>query len=344
MEKILAARYAFCDFSDIASFPHPVPTIVEWDDYLPRFKGSKDDHLGEHLFNFHRCMLEHGFVHEDVLIKLFRFSLEEHARKWCQSLPAASISSLKDFHRAFNEHYKRYFSDEVLFENCCEEYELHDETGDINKEELISHNLHQFSNTPQDDTLSHEHEVEVNNPEVESSLATIIPDYYISEDLIALAINHMDQLSYIQMEYEISKSSLQQLLDLQTDGIVRNCEKQELQKSFNLQLEQQEDYHRSHMFCNKGKNMHDWTFSLNQYNCDSSFKDPMAVLLKSYLLDSLKISDFIMSLIFRDEYDLLKKSLWLLFWFHNYMQISSINEVHLVIKLLRWLLWKSTFT
>ena len=344
MEKILAKRYAFCDFSDIAGFPHPVPTINEWGDYLPRFRGSKYDHPGEHLFNFHECMLEHGFVHEDVLIKLFKFSLEEHARKWCQSLPAASILSLKDFHRAFTEHYKGYFSDEVLFENCCEEYELHDETGDINKEELVAHNLHQFSNTPQDDTLSYEHEVEVNNPEVESSFATIIPDYYIFEDLIAPAINHMDQLSYIQMESEISKSSLQQLSDLQTDGIVRNCEKHELPKSFNLQLEQQEDYHRSHLFCSNGKNMHDWTFSLSQYNCDSSFKDPVAVLLESYLSDSLKTSDFIMSPIVRDEYDLLKKSLWLLFWFHNYMQISSINEVPSVIKLLRWLLWKSTFT
>ena len=152
----------------------------------------------------------------------------------------------------------------------------------------------------------------------------------------------MDQLSYIQMESEISKSSLQQLSYLQTDGIVKNCEKQKLQKSFNLQLEQQEDYQRSHLFCSKGKNMHDWTFSLN--NCDSSFKDPVAVLLESYLSDSLKTSDFIMSPIVRDEYDLLKKSLWLLFWFHNYMQISSINEVPSVIELLRWLLWKSTFT
>ena len=98
MEKILAKRYAFCDFSDIVGFPHPVPTIIEWDDYLPRFRGRKDDHLGEHLFNFHKCILEHGFIHEYVLIKLFKFSLEGNAREWCQSLPTVSIHSLKDFH------------------------------------------------------------------------------------------------------------------------------------------------------------------------------------------------------------------------------------------------------
>jgi hypothetical protein len=124
MERILAKRYAFCDFSDIAGFPHPVPTINEWGDYLPRFRGSKYDHPGEHLFNFHECMLEHGFVHEDVLIKLFKFSLEGNAREWCQSLPAVSIHSLKDFHVAFNSYYEKIYSADLLFPECCHEEEM----------------------------------------------------------------------------------------------------------------------------------------------------------------------------------------------------------------------------
>jgi hypothetical protein len=125
MEKILAKRYAFCDFSDIAGFPHPVPTINEWDDYLPRFRGSEYDHPGEHLFNFHQCMLEHGFLHEDVLIKLFKFSLEGNAREWCQSLPAVSIHSLKDFHVAFNSYYKKIYSADLILDNCCKESAFH---------------------------------------------------------------------------------------------------------------------------------------------------------------------------------------------------------------------------
>lgn len=124
MEKILAKRYAFCDFSDIVGFPHPVPTINEWGDYLPRFRGSKYDHPVEHLFNFHQCMLDHGFVHEDVLIKLFKFSLEGNARKWCQSLPAISIHSLKDFHVAFNSYYEKIYSADLLFPECCHEEEI----------------------------------------------------------------------------------------------------------------------------------------------------------------------------------------------------------------------------
>jgi hypothetical protein len=117
MEKILAKRYAFCDFS--------VPTINEWDDYLPRFRGSEYDHPGEHLFNFHQCMLEHGFLHEDVLIKLFKFSLEGNAREWCQSLPAVSIHSLKDFHVDFNSYYKKIYSADLILDNCCKESAFH---------------------------------------------------------------------------------------------------------------------------------------------------------------------------------------------------------------------------
>ena len=73
MEAIVAARYYFCDFSNIVGFPHPVLSIIEWGDYLPRFRGNKYGHSREHLLNFHKCMLEHDFVHEDVLIKMLIF-------------------------------------------------------------------------------------------------------------------------------------------------------------------------------------------------------------------------------------------------------------------------------
>ena len=131
MEAILAWRFAPFNFSAIPSFPHLVLTITEWGDYLPRFRGSKYDHLGDHLLNFHKCMLEHDLVHEDVLIKMFIFSLEEHARKWCQSLPTTSIHSLKEFHIVFHHHYKIFYLANLLFLNCCKEYQLHDEIEDI---------------------------------------------------------------------------------------------------------------------------------------------------------------------------------------------------------------------
>ena len=64
-------------------------------------------------------MLEHDFIHEDVLIKMFRFSLDEHDHEWCPSLLVASIHALKDFHMDFNSDYEKIYPVEILFEECC---------------------------------------------------------------------------------------------------------------------------------------------------------------------------------------------------------------------------------
>jgi hypothetical protein len=191
MEKILAKRYAFCDFSDIAGFPHPVPTIIEWDDYLLRFRGSKNDHPGEHLFNFHKCMLEHGFVHEDVLIKLFKLSLEENAREWCQSLPNLSIHSLKDFHVAFNSYYEKFYSADLIFDNCCEEFNLHNKAEDVKREG----SLHHLFNDLYDTVPSHHDEPQMDDKGAEDSPINSIYDFHQSEELVSLDIHHKDHFS-----------------------------------------------------------------------------------------------------------------------------------------------------
>ena len=122
MEAIFAWRFQLFNFLAILGFPHPVPTITNRGDYLPIFKGSKYDHPGDYLLNFHKCMLEYDFVHEDVLINMLRFSLDEHDCEWCPSLPIASIHSLKDFHMDFNSHYENIYPVEILFEECCENF------------------------------------------------------------------------------------------------------------------------------------------------------------------------------------------------------------------------------
>jgi len=122
---ILAQRFSPFNFSSISGYPHPVSAINEWDDYLMRFRGSKHDHPGENLLKFHVFMLEHGFFHEDVWIKMFSFYLEEDALGWCLSLPTASIHSLKDFHDAFNSYYKKIYLAHLIFDDCCKRFALH---------------------------------------------------------------------------------------------------------------------------------------------------------------------------------------------------------------------------
>jgi hypothetical protein len=100
-----------------------VPTPNEWGDYFPIFREHKDDNLAQHLHEFHELMHQWGIHHEDVLLKIFMFSLAGDAREWYFSLPPTSISSLVEFHAAFNKHCQRYYSFEFICHNCCEECE-----------------------------------------------------------------------------------------------------------------------------------------------------------------------------------------------------------------------------
>jgi len=133
MEDILARIFSPLNFSVIPGFPHSVPYLIEWGYFLPIFRERKEENLAEHLIKFHECMDLLDIQHEDVHMNIFMHSLDGNAHNGYFSLPPSIISSLKYFHRVFNEHYKRYFSYELLFDNCFGEYELHDEIEIIDR-------------------------------------------------------------------------------------------------------------------------------------------------------------------------------------------------------------------
>jgi hypothetical protein len=137
MNKIFAKRYAFCDFSKIVGFPNPVPSRDEWENSLPRFRGEDWEVPAEHLLDFHDCIHRLQVVHEDVQIWLFCFSLEGIARDWYWSLPIASISSLADFHAAFHLFSKGIFSADLLFPECCHEFNLLTKDSDNHEEYVV---------------------------------------------------------------------------------------------------------------------------------------------------------------------------------------------------------------
>jgi hypothetical protein len=125
MEAILARKFSPFNFSFVPDFPNFVPTMDEWGDFLLTFREHRDDNPAEHLLEFHELMYQWGIHHEDVLMKMFMFSLEGDARKWYQSLPPANISSLEQFHAAFNMHCQKFYSSELIFHSCCEEYKYY---------------------------------------------------------------------------------------------------------------------------------------------------------------------------------------------------------------------------
>jgi hypothetical protein len=223
--SFLARRFAPLDFSSVLGFPHPVPNMSEWGDFLPIFRENKEENPAKHLLKFHECMDLLDLQHEDVRMKMFMHSLYGDARQWYLSLPPSSISSLKDFHQVFNEHCKMYYSDEFAFNNCCEEYELHSQVENVNREEYLPHHLHHFSNDLHDDVFSHQHKLDMEYKGAECSLDT----------------HGNDQLSVGQISIEISKAS-PQFSDLQIKRSGSNYEEQDFQKTSNLQEGQNEDY------------------------------------------------------------------------------------------------------
>jgi hypothetical protein len=82
------------------------------------------------LLDFHDFIDRLEIVHEDVQIKLFKFSLEGIALDWCQSLPDASVCSLADFHAAFHVFCKDHFLDDLLYPECCHDFNLLNKKSD----------------------------------------------------------------------------------------------------------------------------------------------------------------------------------------------------------------------
>ena len=74
MEAIFAKRYAFCNFSNIDSSPNLVPTRDEWEVSLPKFSGNDWEEPTEFLVDFHNRICRLEIIHEDVKIKLSRYS------------------------------------------------------------------------------------------------------------------------------------------------------------------------------------------------------------------------------------------------------------------------------
>ena len=78
----MAWRFAPLDFSFVLGFPHPVPDISEWEDFLFSFKEEEEDNPAEHLLKFHECMDILDLQHEDVRMNMLMYSLYGDARQW----------------------------------------------------------------------------------------------------------------------------------------------------------------------------------------------------------------------------------------------------------------------
>jgi hypothetical protein len=82
----------------------------------------------------------------------------------------------------------------------------------------------------------------------------------------------------------------------------------------------------------------------DQLAYDFSFKYPFAALMDFYGLKYAEISYFFNPSSLSGESCFSKEFLSLLLHFRHHLLISGMDEIFSVLKLLEWLLWKSTFT
>ena len=142
------------------------------------------------------------------------YSLDGDAHKWYFSLPPSSISSLKDFHRVFNEHYKRFYPFEIICYNCCEGYvecsqDLLDCTVEYKDENCFIH----YPNEIIKNTLVFEeeniHNFFSNENHVYEQLETtiiVVPEMdifnnYILDEIIVLEVDHRYEGKPVFNEY-----------------------------------------------------------------------------------------------------------------------------------------------
>ena len=94
MNKILAKRYAFCDFSNISGYPNLLLSRDEWENSLPIFGGEEWEVPAKHLLDFHDFIHQLQVVHKDVQIKLFWYYLEGIHHDWYRSPLLFPVSAL----------------------------------------------------------------------------------------------------------------------------------------------------------------------------------------------------------------------------------------------------------
>jgi hypothetical protein len=122
MERILAQRFDPFNFSVVPDFPNVVLAPNEWNDYFPIFREHKEHNPAQHINEFHELVHQWEIHHEDVLMKMLMFSLTWDACEWYHSLPPTSISSLGEFHAAFNAHCQKLYPSKLIYHSSCEGY------------------------------------------------------------------------------------------------------------------------------------------------------------------------------------------------------------------------------
>jgi hypothetical protein len=294
MEAILAQRFAFCDFSDVIGFPNPILSRAEWEGTLPTFKGEDWEVPAEHLLDFHEFIHERQIVHEDVKIKLFRYSLKGAALDWCRSLPASSINSLASFHNAFNIFCKEDFSAESLFENCCDEFDKHIQQKENvssdckNENHVVEEDFPDLIDNRKDDCIV----VDVLDFVSDASVVLDLNEKIVEEEVFPqlLQVDSYDMLLHVIKE-ETQEAAHQEQIYEAAYGNVR-FDQQVYENILPICHVQSEPVYGSHL--PEGEAKFELQAEVNMFGCSSIsfFYDPVAIYMEPYFSEDFSLTIF----------------------------------------------------
>ena len=106
--SICTKRYMLLIFDGIHGFPNSI--LYNLKNYLPKFSGNHENSANHHVQMFSNLVGDFEIAHEDIHMKLFVQTLEDHARDWFSFLPACSISSWDELLSAFMKQFRERVS------------------------------------------------------------------------------------------------------------------------------------------------------------------------------------------------------------------------------------------
>jgi len=98
---------------DLQKIPRcPNNCSPKWLKYIPKFDGDVP-FVAQHISSFFKAITKLNIMHEDVLMKLFVFSLEGYSNTWIKHCcRPKKIYSLADLFKVFLKHWVRYYEAE----------------------------------------------------------------------------------------------------------------------------------------------------------------------------------------------------------------------------------------
>jgi len=150
--------YKPLDMSKIPGYQRQMPPISK-KRWLPKFTGGNGERADFHMNDFYSYFMLNPVADEaeDVVMKLFSHTLHGNAKKWYDSLPNASITSMDQLEKVFLEEWGIRSEDIPILQRNFEDIKQSENETLLNFRDRFEDTLHQIpaSHRPEEEYVVH---------------------------------------------------------------------------------------------------------------------------------------------------------------------------------------------